>query len=100
MHNFIFYILPYLGYAIFVTLILRDFLRRECPEAYDKTSKACLKRLVSKLRKDEPKHDYLLDQLVADKIFIRQFGEDAIRIGNKIRLAAGLDKNDEGEGSV
>ena len=33
------------GNMVISEVILRDFLRRECPEAYDKTSKACLKRL-------------------------------------------------------
>ena len=51
--------------------------------------------IVSKLRKDEPKHDYLLDQLVADQSFIRRFGEEAISIGKEIRVAAGLDKADD-----
>ena len=77
-------------------LILRDFLRRECPESYDKTSKACLKRLNSaKLRKEEPKHDFLVEQLMEDADFKSQFGERALRIGKQIRIAAGLDTDGE-----
>ena len=75
------------GNLVVSEITLRDFLRRECPESYDKTSMSCIKRLMKKLRKDEPKHDYLLDQLAADKNFINVFHAEAVMVLQEVRMA-------------